>query len=216
MDMNYSRFTTLVLATLMLPLTDAYADIKCWINKDKVRECGQAVPQEYSQQRIEIINKKGLVIKVIPAREELDKLRRQEAIRKAEERKKAAKRRQDLILLQTYTTENDLMLARKQNLQAIQSIIDLTTNNTRVLKEDLTQLEKNAADYERNGEQPPDTLLKDMDNLKRQIKDNEEFIEKKNLAKQQMDDKFDADLKRFRKLKGSKSAKKASNAAAKQ
>jgi hypothetical protein len=203
MEMKYRYFTIILLTiSVLLPMGAAQANIKCWINKDGVRECGQAVPQEYSQQRIEVINSKGIVVRVIPAKEELDAIRRQEKLRKAEERKKAAARRKDLILLQTYTTERDLLLSRKHNLQAVDGIINITNSNTNTLKENLTILEKSAADYERNGEQIPDELLSDMANLKNQIKDNEEFIAKKKLAKQATEAKFDADLKRFRELKG--------------
>jgi hypothetical protein len=209
MEMKY-RYLTVALLTIsfLLPMGSAQANIKCWINKDGVRECGQAVPQEYSQKRIEVINSKGIVVRVIPAKEELDEIRRQEKLRKAEERKKTAARRKDLILLQTYTTERDLLLSRKHNLQAVDGIINITNSNTNTLKENLTTLEKRAADYERNGEQIPDELLKDMANLKSQIKDNEEFIAKKKLAKQVTEAKFDADLKRFRELKGITQKKK--------
>lgn len=210
MEMKYRILTcSLLAAALLVPVSGVHAAIKCWKNKDGVRECGEAVPQEYSQQRIEVINKKGIVVKVIPAKEELDEIRRQKELQKVEELKKAAKRRKDLILLQTYTTEDDIHLARKQNLQAIDSIIDLTNSNTTVLKNDLAILEKNAADYERNGEQPPKDLLKDMDNLKRQIKDNEDFIVKKEQAKNETNNKFDSDLNRFRELKGTDSKKSA-------
>ena len=209
MEMKY-RYLTVALLTIsfLLPMGSAQANIKCWINKDGVRECGQAVPQEYSQKRIEVINSKGIVVRIIPAKEELDEIRRQEKLRKAEERKKAAARRKDLILLQTYTTERDLLLSRKHNLQAVDGIINITNSNTNTLKENLTTLEKRAADYERNGEQIPDELLRDMANLKSQIKDNEEFIVKKKLAKQATEAKFDADLKRFRELKGITPAQK--------
>ena len=67
---------------LLTPITSAQAAIKCWVNKDKVRECGQSVPPEYSQQRIEVINDKGIVIKVIERTktpEELAEFRRQPA-----------------------------------------------------------------------------------------------------------------------------------------
>lgn len=214
MEMRLSKPVFYTLVIMLIPFNSVLAEIKCWHNKDNVRECGQAVPPEYSQQRIEVINNKGITVKVYPAKEELDEIRRQKKLKEAEERKKAAKRRQDLILLQTYTTENDLLLAKKQNLQAIDAIIELTGGNTNVLKNDLKELEKNAADFERSGEKPPAQLINDMDNLKRQIKDNEEFIEKKKLAKQQTSDKFDADLKRFRELKGIKSGEKKEASAA--
>ena len=204
MEMKLSRPVFYTLVILLIPFNAALAEIKCWHNKDNVRECGQAVPPEYSQKRIEVINSKGITVKVYPAKEELAEIRRQKKLQEAEERKKAAKRRQDLILLQTYTTEEDLLLTKKQNLRAVDAIIELTDGNTKVLKNNLKELEKNAADFERSGEKPPPQLINDMDNLKRQIKDNEEFIEKKKLAKQQTSDKFDADLERFRKLKGIK------------
>ncbi|MEJ2142834.1 MAG: hypothetical protein P8Y24_10860 [Gammaproteobacteria bacterium] len=215
MEMKTFKPAFYLLVAMIIPFSSAHAEIKCWYNKDNVRECGQAVPPEYSQKRIEVINDKGITVKVYPAKEELDEIRRQNKLREAEERKKAAKRRQDLILLQTYTTEDDLLLAKKQNLQAIDAIIDLTGSNTSVLKNDLKTLEKNAADYERSGENPPAQLIKDMDNLKRQIKENEEFIKKKELAKKETSDKFDMDLKRFRELKGIKSGNKGTSGAVK-
>ena len=212
MDIKFLQLSFYLLAFLLAPINIAQADIKCWRNKDNVRECGQAVPPEYSQERIEVINSKGIIVETIPGKEELEEIRRQKKIQEAEERKKAAKRRQDVILLQTYTTERDLELARKQNLQAVQAIIDLTSSNTDVIKKDLASLEKNAADFERNGEQAPSTLIKDMENLKRQIKENEEFIAQKKQAKQDTNAKFDANLKRFRELKGTKPEKKSGQA----
>ena len=38
--------------------------IKCWTNKEGVRECGAVVPPEYSQQRVEIMNERGIVVDV--------------------------------------------------------------------------------------------------------------------------------------------------------
>ena len=64
MDMKHRILLFSLLGSLLIPATSAHATIKCWKNKDNVRECGQAVPQEYSQQRIEVINSKGIVIKV--------------------------------------------------------------------------------------------------------------------------------------------------------
>ena len=211
MEMRKHKITiSLVAFCLLAPITSAQAAIKCWVNKDKVRECGQAVPPEYAQQRIEIINSKGIVIKVIERTktpEELAEFRRQEEIRKAKELEIAAKKRKDLVLLQTYTNEDDLLLARKQNLRAVEGIIDVTNSNTKILKQNLNTLEKQAADAERAGQQPSKDLVKEMDNLKRQIKDNQEFIDKKMVAKKETEAKFDADLNRFRELKGVKAKK---------
>lgn len=201
--------TTLVAICLLAPVASVQAAIKCWQNKDNVRECGQAVPPEYSQQRIEVLNSKGVVIKVIErARtpEEQAEFRRQENIHKAKARAIAAKKRKDLILIQTYTTEKDLLLARKQNLRAVEGIISITENNTKTLEDNLNILKKRAANYERAGEQLSEDLLADMENLRTQIQDNKDFTRKKLQAKQLTEARFDADLKRFRELKGIKPA----------
>ena len=41
----------------------ANAGIKCWTNKDGVRECGNAVPPEYAQQGHTVKDKQGLTRK---------------------------------------------------------------------------------------------------------------------------------------------------------
>lgn len=216
MEIKHLQLAFYLLVPFLIPISSAQAEIKCWRNNDNVRECGQAVPPEHSQKRIEVINSKGITVKVIPAKDEMDEIRRQKELQKLADLKKAAKKRKDLILLQTYTTEKDIALARKQNVRAIEGIIELTNGNTKVIRQDLVELEKTAANYERNGELPPDDLLKDMENLKRQVNDNEEFIAKKKQAKEAINARFDSDLKRFRELKGTKkAARKPANAAVK-
>ncbi len=192
----------LVLASLFL-LSDgslAGARIKCWVNKEGVRECGQFVPPEYAQQRIEIVNERGIVVEVIEAA----KTKEQLAKEAAERRRLAEQRRRDEILLNTFTTERDLELARKSRIQAIESIIAITNSNTRSLKAALTKVQKRAADFERAGEEPPKELFEEMESLRRQIKDNEEFVAKKQRDIIALEKRFDADLKRFRELKGIK------------
>jgi len=207
MKIKQHYISILTVIALFAVTFSTQAAMKCWKNKENIRECGHSVPQEFSQKRIEVLNDKGIITKVIPRAktpEELIEFKRQEKIRKAKEQEVAAKKRQDTILLQTYTTEKDLLLARKQNIRAIESIIKITDSNTKTLKENLIILEKRAADAERNGEQPSETLVKDMNSLNTQIKDNQDFIDKKLEAQKEIGVKFDKDLKRFQKLKGIK------------
>ncbi len=188
-----TAFGWLLLAGLLFLSATATAGsrIKCWVNKDGVRECGQIVPPEYAQQRIEIINERGIVVEVIEAA----KSREQLAKEAAERRRLAEQKRRDEILLNTFTTERDIELARKSRIQAIESIIAITNSN-------LTRVQKRAADFERAGEEPPKELFEEMESLKRQIKDNEEFVAKKQRDIIDLEKRFDADLKRFRELKG--------------
>ncbi len=194
-----NRVLLLGLALLLAaPMAPAGSRIKCWVNKDGVRECGQFVPPEYAQQRIEVVNERGIVVDVIEAAKSKEQLAKEAT----ERRRLAEQKRRDQILLNTFTTERDIELARKSRIQAIESIIEITNSNTRSLKASLAKIQKRAADFERTGERPPKELFEEMDSLKRQIQDNEDFVAKKQRDIIALEKRFDADLQRFRELKG--------------
>ena len=55
-----TAFFACVLATLFLLTAPVQAAIKCWTNKDGVRECGNVVPPEYSQESHTTISLRNL------------------------------------------------------------------------------------------------------------------------------------------------------------
>lgn len=178
----------------------AAGTIKCWKNKQKVKECGQVVPPEYAQQRIEILNDRGIVIRVIePAK---SKQQLAEDKRKAKIQAVKDKRRQDdIILLKSFTTERDLIISRDTNINSIKGIIDLANGNANTLKNNLAVLQKKAGDYERSGQKVPPNLIKDIEDVKRQIKENKDYIAQKEKAYTEMVARYKDDLKRYRMLK---------------
>ena len=103
------------------------------------------VPPEYSQQRVEVVNDKGQIIKVYPRAltpKELEAEKLAKIERQKEQRKVIEKKRQDLILLRTFTTERDLELSRQSKVEAIKGIIDITSSNTKTLQKNLLELQK--------------------------------------------------------------------------
>ncbi len=197
-----------IMACLIMSSTNLSArNIRCWQNNENIRECGSVVPPEFSQQRIEILNEHGVVIKVLPAaktKEELAEIARLKKIEQKKQQRITEQKRKDNILLQTYTTEKDLRIGNEDKVTAIKSIIDITNSNTRSLQKNLVKLQKRAGDYERSGQSMPEILTADMENLARQIKDNDEFIAKKQQALINLSKQFDADLERYRLLKQGK------------
>lgn len=213
MNMRHKKLNTVIglsalsLLVFLQPVANAAPKIKCWDNKDGVRECGAMVPPEYSQQRVEVVNDKGQIIKVIPRAltpSELEAAKQAKLERQEQERRQIEKKRQDLVLLRTFTTERDLELSRKSKVDAIKGIIDITSSNTRTLQKNMQELQKKAADYERSGEKAPKSLVEDMMSLKDQIKDNENFVAKKQQAIIELEKKYDNDLQRYRELKNVK------------
>ncbi len=179
-------------------------EIKCWQGHENIRECGAVVPPEFSQQRIEILNEHGIVTKVIPAaktKAELAEIARLKKLEQKRQQRITEQKRKDNILLQTYTTERDLVIDNESKATAIKSIIDITNSNTHSLQKNLGRLQKRAADYERSAQNMPEILTADMENLLRQIKDNNDFIAKKQQALIELSKQFDIDMARYRLLK---------------
>lgn len=178
--------------------------ISCWVNDHGIRECGASVPPEHSQKRIEIVNERGLVVKVIPAaktKEQLARDREQALIAKEKEDRKKEQARQDAILLNAYTTERDLIIARDNNLKAIEGQIEISKGNLHVLKNTLNQLQQQAANYERSGKKPPESLLQEIEETKTQIQAREKYVVIRENERNEMAKRYERDLTRFRELK---------------
>jgi len=185
------------------------ARIVCWTNSDGVRECGNAVPPEYAQGSTERKSTQGITLErtrraLTP--EELAAAREQRAEMEVEEaeRERIAKARAqaDRVLLATFTTEEDMMLTRDGKMAAIESRIRHSRQIGKKLEESLSELEADAAKMERGGKQVSPELQAQIEDIRFQISENEDDIARREQDKIQVSEQFDADLARYRELKG--------------
>lgn len=180
------------------------AKIKCWTNDEGVRECGESVPPEYSQQGHKELNESGIVVDKKDralTEEEIAEKRRQEERQAEVERERTKQRRADTELLQTFSSEADIIRARDDKVSAMNAQITLAESRNEKLQEDLDKRMETAAAQERAGKEPPQALLKDIENLRRQIQTNDEFIAKTKAKRERIREEYSADLQRFRELK---------------
>ena len=194
----------LVLVTGLSPSPPAHARIKCWTNKDDVRECGNVVPPEYSQKGHEELSDQGIVInrkERAKTPEELEEERRLAAIQAEEDRKARKKEIADRVLLDTFASEDDLVLARDGKLAAIKQTIHVTESRIKKLQKSLNEIMSMAAEMERRGKPPADGTQNEIDAVRAQIAENRAYI--KTLRKEQdaVRNAFESDLTRFKELK---------------
>lgn len=196
-------FLGLILVIGYAPLSSAA--IKCWKNNEGVRECGNAVPPEYAQQGHEERSSRGLVMdKQARAQtaEELEaaRLKEEQELEQARlERIQAAK---DRVLLDTFSNVDDMELARDGQLASITSQIKLNQSQIKKLEKDIDERIAVAAELERRGTEPPQEIQDAIESLRSQIARKQDFIENKLGEQVQVRNKFDADIARFRELKG--------------
>lgn len=177
---------------------------KCWTNAEGVRECGESVPPEFAQEGHEVLNQKGNVVseqeRALTA-EELEEAQKQKA---AEEEKLAAEKelkRQDAILLQTYTKAEDIERMRDEQILALESTIKVTNARTEKIKADLDKRVAAAAAEERAGKTPNEKLLANIDSLKKQLANNDEFVAEKHKEQETLRTEYDQKITRFKELK---------------
>ncbi|MEW6647506.1 MAG: hypothetical protein AB1450_09930 [Pseudomonadota bacterium] len=110
----------------------------------------------------------------------------------------------DRMLLSTFTTEADVLASRDRATGSIDATIEISGATITQLGRKLDDLKKRAAGLERAGNPLPADLKEDMASLERQIADKHEYIDNKKQEKARILEKYEADLQRYRELKGIK------------
>jgi small-conductance mechanosensitive channel len=209
MQSRAGRLTgVLTLAALLLAPTAASAALKCWTNADGVRECGATIPPEYVGQGHEQVNSLGVKVgEEARARtaEEFAAEREAERKAKAEAERLAAERarqiQEDRILLETFASEDDILLARDGKLAAIDIELRFADSTASKLSADLDARIAEAASYEMKGETVPAELEHDIGQVRDQIAAQRRFIEEKTAEKERVRQEHDVLRERFADLR---------------
>lgn len=183
-------------------------NMKCWTNSEGVRECGNAIPPEYAQEEHVEKNASGLTVHTqgrAKTREEIvaerEKLAAEASAKAAAEEKAHKQAAADRVLLDTFSSEDDLVLARDGQLANVESQVKLTESRVKKLDKSLDQMIRQAADIEKRKRDVPDDLTHNIADLRQQIDDQKTFIVTKRTEQETIRSKFDADIRRFRELR---------------
>lgn len=197
---NFPVFIFLICTSLAV---QSATTIKCWTNKEGVRECGTTVPPEYAQQKHEELNDQGRIIgeqKRALTKEEIAEKERLAAAEREKKKAEEERKRKDQILLDTYTKVEDIEKVRDDNIRVIESRITLTKSRIEKTKADLDKRIQTAANAERDGKKPNEALLQDIDTLRKRIKTNQEFVAEREKEIEDVRASYNADIKRYREL----------------
>jgi len=208
----FRNLAVLMLATGIVLGTSSPAHarkIVCWKNNEGVRECGNSVPPEIAQKSVERKSSMGSTLEkterakpqkeLQEGRAEAERQRKEKA---EQDRLVADQARKDRVLLQTFTTEEDLKLATDGKMAAIESRVKHSEQLTAKLERTRNELQGEAAQIERGGKKVPDNLAKKINDAQAQIKSTLGQIEQRSKEKGQVQKQYEEDLARYRQLKG--------------
>jgi hypothetical protein len=185
----------------------AHAAIKCWKNNEGVRECGNRVPPEFAQQGHEELRNSGMVVNQqnrVKTKEEmvLEAIELETLAEK--ERQQEQQDRTDKILLATFSSVSEIEAARDGKLNVIQASITLVEKQSESIQLDLDKRILAAAEAERSGSTPNETLLNDIASLERQITVKKQYVSEKQNEIDKTTKEYTANIDRFKSLKGLK------------
>ena len=185
----------------------ALAAIKCWTNSEGVRECGNVIPPEYAQQGSRTINSRGITTDIqgrakTGAEFEAEQQRKAEEEARIEAQKKADEERirQDNVLLATFASEQDIVMARNRKVTALEGTIEFTNASLNKLQAKLDQNRKRAANIERAGNPLPKELVGEMETVQGQIDSKKEYIATKRTEIEALRVEYETYLARYRQL----------------
>jgi len=196
-----SLFISLLLFCISMPAT---AELKKWVDEKGQIHYGDKIPARYLRKEHQIINKEGVVIENVPAAktaEQLREERRQAKIAKIQAEKKRQQDFKDRVLIDTYTTERDLLKAREERLSTFNSLIDLTKTIIQSNEEQLDRLLKRKAEFERFQKELPIHMKEQEKILRQQIIDNQGYVEDQKAERAKIEKQFKKDLTRYSYLK---------------
>ncbi|AKH20908.1 DUF4124 domain-containing protein [Sedimenticola thiotaurini] len=194
----------LVATALLVASPLEAAKIYRWVDAEGNVHLSDRVPAEHVGNARSELSESGRELKRVQAAktpEEIAREKELEKLRAEQQRLIEIQRAKDQVLLRTFRTEDDLLMARNGKLAAIDSNINVIRSNIRRMKNRLAEMQQSAAARERQGQPLSQNLLKDIENTRSQLRDSYTTIIQKEQEKESIRNKASRDLARFRNLK---------------
>lgn len=196
-----------IFSVFLLMSVPVQAGLNKWVDENGQVHYGDRVPPKYMHQQREVLNEQGVVVKKVEKGKSEEQLERERKEREAnadsnkqkmiEQRTKALR---DRVLLDSYTTERDLLIQRDARVDAVDSQISLTESIIKDQEKKLADVKQRIQDIEQSGREVPENLHKDVIAVGRQLETHYQYVENKTNERQQIIDKFDDDIERFNEL----------------
>ena len=197
--MRHWIFLLLVLAAL-----PAESRLYKWVDDKGNVHYTDSVPPEVAERERAELDKRGMTInktEAVKTPEETAREKQLEDLRAEQKRLEAEQRAADEVLLRTFRSEDDIVMARDGKIAAIDKQIDVARRAISKQQDRLIEMQREAADIERQGNPIPRKHLENLDSLRNVIDEGYAAIVKNEQSRQAIIDKHDRDLKRFRQLR---------------
>jgi hypothetical protein len=200
---SIARFATLILIAC-LPMSGQAAKLYKWVDDDGHTHYSDKLPPQDVKRAHSSLDEQGITVDRVGAAKTPEQIR-QEAeearLRQEQERLAEKQRSEDRVLLRTFRSEDDIVMARNGQIQAVDTYIRVTQSNIKRLKRNLEEMQKNAAELELSGQTISKRYLDDIAAKREALKTSYQSIVEREHEKDRIRQSFAKDQKRFRELK---------------
>ena len=206
------RFTFLPLAIILASSAfSAQAKMYKWIDEEGQMHFGDKIPPKYLVKEHDELNEQGVKVKHKSAAKTQEEKAAEQRLKR--EQKKAAliekrKQQRDRVLLDTYTTERDLIVARDSRLDAVGSQIQLAETIISDSNKKIDAMEKQITEIRASNREVPLDLYDRLENEKQQVIVQSKVMETHKKRRDEIAKQFNDYIKRFKVLKAEQKAKR--------
>ncbi len=177
----------------------AMATLYKWVDDNGITHYGETIPPEYAGKDHEVLDKEGRVIRseevMTPERRHAKEM---EDAKKREEAAAAHEQQlRDRTLLNTYSSVNEIELARTRNVQQIDARINAINASIRAANDNLVSLQTEAANFTRANREIPASLQQDLRDAKNRLAKLQQDAAIPLAEKTALEARFDADKARY-------------------
>jgi len=182
-----------------------------WVDDEGQMHFGDRIPAQYLKKGHDELSDRGVVIKRVQAAEtEEEKAARRalERERKKQEMALRKKHQRDRVLLDTYTTERDLELARDARIEAVDSQVQLANSIIEDSNKKILALDTKINAIKSSGRDVPKDMYVQRERLQQQMKLHTQMAAKHSKRRDEIATQFNGYIKRFRVLKAEQKARR--------
>jgi hypothetical protein len=180
-----------------------------WIDDEGQMHFGDKIPLKYQVKAHDELNERGLKVKHKEAaktaeeKAEENRLKREhEKVAKLEKKKK----QRDRVLLDTYTTETDLVVARDSRLEAVDTQIRLAETIIDSSNKKIEKMETQVASIKASSREVPESLYQRIKSEKQQVAVQTKVRDRHKERYDEINVQFSDYIQRFTVLKAEKKA----------
>lgn len=206
------RFALFTLSVVLLSSSfSAHAKLYRWIDEDGQMHFGDKIPPKYLVKEHDVLNEQGVRVKHREAAKTAAEKAEEKRLKK--EKDKAAliarkKKQRDRVLLDTYTTERDLIVARDSRLDAVGSQIKLAETIIRDSNKKIESMENQISQIIASNRDVPMDLYDLVDTEKQQVAVQTRVMENHIKRREEISAQFNDYIERFNVLKAEEKARR--------